>query len=196
MSTYNVHIKRWTEGNHEITFPVTRSNAYAANEGILTWASVREVGGGNGLGVYQGLVDAFFTKNGLPIDDPNSNYVEEGFSTAVDTRNTKWEYGTGKVGQVTAARTYKMYCNREPRFYNAVTYNGAWLPYVNRKADMMYNHADNIRTSSPHDAPQNGYLLRKSLCMTDNIQTGRVTSRQGFIYRLAFTYLGSFCRIN
>lgn len=107
MSTYNVHIKRWTEGNHEITFPVTRSNAYAAAEGILHWASVREVGGGNGLGVYQGLVDAFFTKNGLPIDDPNSNYVEEGFSTAVDTRNTKWEYGTGKVGQVTAARTYK-----------------------------------------------------------------------------------------
>ena len=48
---------------------------------------------------------------------------------------------------------------------------------------------DNIRTSSPHDAPQNGYLVRKSLCMTDNKKTGVYTSRQGFTYRLAFTYL-------
>lgn len=31
--------------------------------------------------VYQGLVDAFFMKNGLPKDDDNSEYVEEGFST-------------------------------------------------------------------------------------------------------------------
>ena len=28
MSTYNVHIKRWSEGNHEITFPVTKGNSY------------------------------------------------------------------------------------------------------------------------------------------------------------------------
>ncbi|MCR5078001.1 MAG: RagB/SusD family nutrient uptake outer membrane protein [Prevotella sp.] len=189
MSTYNVHIKRWSEGNREITFPVTKGNAYSAAEGLLIWSTVREAGGGNGLGLYQGLVDAFFTKNGLPISDANSNYHEEGFSNAVDRRDTKWEYGTGKPGEITSARTYNMYCNREPRFYNAVTYNGAWLTYLNRKADMMYNHVDNIRSSSPHDAPQNGYLVRKAICMTDNIQTGNVTARQGFIYRLAFTYL-------
>ena len=189
MSTYNVHLKRWSEGNREITFPVTKGNAYKQIDGLLNWCSVREVGGGNGLGVYQGLVDAFFTKNGLPISDVNSNYNEEGFSNAVDTRNTKWEYGTGKPGEVTAKHTYNMYCNREPRFYNAVTYNGAWLTYVNRKVDMFYNHKDNIQSSSPHDAPQNGYLLRKAICMTDNIKTGKITDRQGFIYRLAFTYL-------
>ena len=62
-----------------------------------------------------------------------------------------------------------MYCNREPRFYNAVTYNGAWLTYVGRKADMLYNHTDNVRSSSPHDAPQNGYLLRKAINLTDNV---------------------------
>lgn len=189
MSTYNVHIKRWSEGNREITFPVTKGNAYSSQEGLLIWATVREAGGGNGLGVYQGLVDAFFTKNGLPISDPNSNYHEDGFSNTIDTRNTKWEYGTGKAGEITAQNTYNMYCNREPRFYNAVTYNGAWLTYLNRKADMMYNHADNIRSSSPHDAPQNGYLVRKAICMTDNIKTNNITARQGFIYRLAFTYL-------
>ena len=189
MSTYNVHIKRWSEGNHEITFPVTKHNAYKDITGLLNWCSVREVGGGNGLGVYQGLVDAFFAKNGLPISDPNSNYREEGFSTVTDTRNTKWEYGTGHTGEVTAPHTYNMYCNREPRFYNAVTYNGAWLTYVGRKADMLYNHTDNVRSSSPHDAPQNGYLLRKAINLTDNVKTGKITDRQGFIYRLAFTYL-------
>lgn len=189
MSTYNVHIKRWSEGNHEITFPVTKHNAYKDITGLLNWCSVREVGGGNGLGVYQGLVDAFFAKNGLPINDPNSNYREEGFSTVTDTRNTKWEYGTGHMGEVTAPHTYNMYCNREPRFYNAVTYNGAWLTYVGRKADMLYNHTDNVRSSSPHDAPQNGYLLRKAINLTDNVKTGKITDRQGFIYRLAFTYL-------
>jgi hypothetical protein len=189
MSTYNVHIKKWSEGNREITFPVTKDNAYGAPEGLLIWATVREAGGGNGLGVYQGLVDAFFTKNGLPITDSRSNYKEDGFSRAVEKRNTKWEYGTGKAGEITAYGTYNMYCNREPRFYNAVTYNGSWLTYLNRKADMMYNHVDNIRSSQAHDAPQNGYLVRKAICMTDNYKTGKITSRQGFIYRLAFTYL-------
>lgn len=186
MSTYDVQILRWTEGNHEITFPVTKGNCY---NDILGWSTVRDGGGGSGLGVYQGLVDAFFMKNGLPITDPKSNYHEEGFSTAIDKRDTKWVHGTGEEGEVTDAGTYNMYCNREPRFYNAVTYNGAWLTYLKRKADFFYNHSDNIRSSSPHDAPQNGYLNRKSIRMTDNIKTGQITERQGWIYRLANTYL-------
>ena len=185
-STYNDQILSWQEGNHEITFPYTKGYDYNT---FLKWVSSREVGGGNGLGVYQGLVDAFFMRNGLPITDPNSNYQEDGFSSSVDKRNTKWEYGTGKEGEVTSAGTYNMYCNREPRFYNAVTYNGAWLTYVNRKADFFYNHKDNIRSSSPHDAPQNGYLYRKGVRMTDNCKTGQITSHPAYIYRLGFTYL-------
>ena len=85
--------------------------------------------------------------------------------------------------------TYNMYCNREPRFYNAVSFHGSWLAVGNRKYNFFYNGRDNIQSSSPHDAPQNGYLARKSLCVTDNYLTGAVTDRQGFTYRLAFTYL-------
>ena len=189
MSTYNVHIKRWSEGNHEITFPVTKGNSY--RDTYLRTASVREYGGGNGLGVYQGLVDAFFTKNGLPIDDPNSGYVEEGFSTTVEKRadQTFWEYGTGVPGEVTARGIYNMYCNREPRFYNAVSFHGAWLAVGKRKYNFFKNGRDNVQTSSPHDAPQNGYLARKGLNVLDNYLTGAITDRQGFTYRLAFTYL-------
>ena len=194
MSTYNVHIKKWSEGNREITFPVTKDNDYRNT--FLRVVSVREFGGGNGLGVYQGLVDAFFTKNGLPITDPNSGYVEEGFSSVVESRadETSWEYGTGNPGEITARGTYNMYCNREPRFYNAVSFHGSWLAVPatggQRKYNFFYNGRDNIQSSSPHDAPQNGYLARKSLCVTDNYAPGgAVTDRQGFQYRLAFTYL-------
>ena len=125
LSTYNVHIKRWSEGNHEITFPVTKNNGY--KDVFLRVVSVRDYGGGNGLGVYQGLVDAFFMANGLPINDPNSGYVEDGFSRVVESRPdvTSWEYGTGNPGEITARGTYNMYCNREPRFYNAVSFHGS-----------------------------------------------------------------------
>lgn len=57
MSTYNVHIKKWSEGNREITFPVTKGNGYF--DFFLYGASTREFSGGGGQGVYQGLVDAF-----------------------------------------------------------------------------------------------------------------------------------------
>ena len=209
MSTYNVHIKRWSEGNHEITFPVTTGNDYHGT--FLRTTSVREYDGGNGLGVYQGLVDAFFTKNGLPIDDPNSGYpskllntadnnpgLPEGYtfatgdlSNVIDNRSdiTNWSYGTGKPGEITPKSTFSMYCNREPRFYNAVSFHGSWLAVGNRKYNFFYNGRDNIQSSSPHDAPQNGYLARKSLNVLDNYKTGEVTGRQGFTYRLAFTYL-------
>jgi len=191
MSTYNVHIKKWSEGNREITFPVTKGNDYRNT--FLRVVSVREFGGGNGLGVYQGLVDAFFTKNGLPKDAANSGYSEEGFSNKIDDRSdvTTWAYGTGKSGEITGKGIYNMYCNREPRFYNAVSFHGSRLCVTGneRAYDFFYNGRDNVQTSSPHDAPQNGYLARKSLCVTDNYKEGIVTDRQGFTYRLAFTYL-------
>ena len=172
MSTYNVHIKKWSEGNREITFPVTKGNGYF--DFFLYGASTREFSGGGGQGVYQGLVDAFFTRRGLPILEDES-YSEKGFSENVDKRNTSWSYGTGKEGEITAAGIYKMYCNREPRFYNAVSFHGSWQECAKRPYDFFYNGKDNIRTSSPHDAPQNGYLVRKSLCMTDNKKTGVYT---------------------
>ena len=190
MSTYNVHIKKWQEGNHEITFPVTKANNDYHGT-FLRVVSVRDYGGGNGLSVYQGLVDAFFTENGLPITDPNSGYQESGFSTSVEKRPdvTNWAYGTGKPGEVTASGIFNPYTHREPRFYNAVSFHGSWLAVANRQYNFLYNGKDNIQSSSPHDAPQNGYLARKSLNVTDDYKTGAVADRQAFTYRLAFTYL-------
>ena len=177
MSTYNVHIKKWQEGNHEITFPVTKANNDYHGT-FLRVVSVRDYGGGNGLSVYQGLVDAFFTENGLPITDPNSGYQESGFSTSVEKRPdvTNWAYGTGKPGEVTASGIFNPYTHREPRFYNAVSFHGSWLAVANRQYNFLYNGKDNIQSSSPHDAPQNGYLARKSLNVTDDYKTGAVAT--------------------
>lgn len=176
----------WSGGNREILFPVsyTRSS-YADYAKLCVSLAFNNTGGG--VGVYQGLVDAFFMKNGLPISDGDSGYVEEGFSTSVEKRNTAWDEGTGKKGEITAEGTYNMYCNREPRFYTAVAYNGSWSKIGNRKLDFFRYHSDNNFT---HDAPQNGYLLRKKVIQTDYPKNNIwKTPRPMWVYRLGGAYL-------
>lgn len=176
----------YSEGNKEILFPYTKKNDYNNFQFYTTKAVTPEFGGGGGLGVYQGLVDAFFTENGLPIDNPDSKYVETGFSTSKEIRNTVWKEGTGVAGEVTASGTYNMYCHREPRFYTAVSYNGSWYTLAARKYSFLKNAKDNNYT---HDAPQNGYLVRKKIYPTDNPKTKSWKWRQTFLYRLSASYL-------
>ncbi|MGQ1890235.1 RagB/SusD family nutrient uptake outer membrane protein [Thermophagus sp. OGC60D27] len=179
----------WTdyyEGNREILFPYTKKDDWNNFKYYTTKAVTPEFGGGGGLGVYQGLVDAFFTKNGLPINHPNSGYTETGFSDHKEVRNTSWTGGTGNPGEITSSGTYNMYCNREPRFYTTVSYNGSWYALAERKFDFFKNGMDNNYT---HDAPQNGYLVRKKIFPTDNPRDNRWKWRQPFLYRLAGSYL-------
>lgn len=184
-SLENVWFTSFQDGNKEILFPYTKKNDYNNFRFYTNKVVTKEFGGGGGLGVYQGLVDAFFTKNGLPIDE-DSEYSEKGFSNSIERRNTKWKGGTGKEGEITAAGTYNMYCNREPRFYTAVSYNGSWYAIANRKFDFFKNGKDNDYT---HDAPQNGYLARKKVYADDNPKTGSWKWRQVFLYRLSSAYL-------
>ena len=192
MSTYNVQILTWSEGNHEILFPVTRDGGPGT---LSRGAAVRDENGGNGLGIYQGLIDAFFTESGLPItEDPE--YTEEGFSTEINDRSdiTTWSFGDGKEGHITAEGIYNMWVKREPRFYNCVSYHGGWLnvshtPIGGRPYDFTFDGKDNKQSSSPHDAPQNGYLPRKGICQTDDYKEGKGRMRIGFIARLATAYL-------
>lgn len=185
-SLENLWFTKFQDGNKEILFPYTKEDAYQSYQFYTNKAVTKEYGGGNGLGVYQGLVDAFFMKNGLPKDDDNSEYVEEGFSTEVEARSTNWTGGTGQKGEITAEGTYNMYCNREPRFYTAVSYNGSWYALAGRKFEFFKNQRDNDYT---HDAPQNGYLVRKKVYPQDNPKNGSYKWRQMFLYRLAASYL-------
>lgn len=185
-SLENVWFTKFQEGNKEILFPFSKNDDYNNFRFYTNKIITKEFNGGGGLGVYQGLVDAFFMENGLPKDDDNSDYVENGFSTEKEIRNTGWTGGTGVKGEITATGTYNMYCNREPRFYTAVSYNGSWYSIANRKFDFFKNGKDNDYT---HDAPQNGYLARKKVYQQDNPKTGSWKWRQVFLYRLASSYL-------
>jgi hypothetical protein len=187
MSCYNLSLKKYSEGNREILF------GRADPGGLNDWQAhhlPKGIGGNAGMGVTQELVDAFYTKNGLPITDPNSGYVEKGFSTENEIRNTRWPgaWGPDRIdGCVTLANTYNMYCNREPRFYVSVIYNGAWLEVDRRRTEFCQGGRD---TGLTFDAPQNGYNARKRISLEVFPREGRYNYQPGILYRLAEAYLG------
>jgi hypothetical protein len=167
-------------------------------------ASPRGAGGNGGLGVTQELVDAFYMANGQipilgykidgsPIINTASGYTESGFSTDDEIRTTKWHLSKGDASSntnpVTLAGTYNMYCNREPRFYVSVNYNEAW--YWNDGQGRHLNFFMNGTDGGPtHDAPQNGYLVRKKVSPEFVPRDNNKKYRPGILYRLAEAYLG------
>lgn len=184
LSYQNMMFTRWTDGNKEILF--------ARPGGCNIWdyekhATPRGSGGNGGLGVSQSLVDAFFMKNGLPIDDSASGYSDVGYSTASDRRNTEWIEGspTETPGEITTAGTYNMYCNREARFYVTVLYNDAWFRESNRRTEFHNPDMD----GGGYNSPQAGYLLRKKVRPDHNELNDNYIYRPGILYRLGEAYL-------
>ena len=184
LSYQNMMFTRWTDGNKEILF--------ARPGGCNIWdyekhATPRGSGGNGGLGVSQSLVDAFFMKNGLPIDDSASGYSDVGYSTASDRRNTEWIEGspTETPGEITTAGTYNMYCNREARFYVTVLYNDAWFRESNRRTEFHNPDMD----GGGYNSPQAGYLLRKKVHPDHNELNDNYIYRPGILDRLGEAYL-------
>lgn len=182
MSYQNLFLKRFDEGNTEILFARPSSDYGSYEKHATPTAS----GGSGGLGVTQSLVDAFFMQNGLPIDNPSAGYKEEGFSTQkVTLNNTIWDEEVNG-GAITYENTYNMYCNREPRFYVSVAFNNSYFPTEKRLFDFFNGAADNTHT---HDAPQNGYLIRKRVSPKTNVKEKNYQYRPGIVYRLGEAYL-------
>lgn len=184
LSCQNLYFKEPSKGNTEILFARPDSN-YREYD---LHSAPRGSGGNGGYGVTQSLVDAFFTENGLPITDPNSGYIENGFSNTDGywtSGSTKWKEIKNE-GQVTLAGTYNMYCKREPRFYLAVNFDGQWYNKDSRKLEFYNGRRDNNNT---HDAPQNGYLSRKKTDPSRDPINNYFTPRLGIIYRLGEVYL-------
>ncbi|WP_339882302.1 RagB/SusD family nutrient uptake outer membrane protein [Polaribacter vadi] len=186
MSCQNLFFIEASRGNPEILFARPESNHGEYDKHSAPLGS----GGFGGYGVTQSLVDAFFTANGLPISDPSSGYAENGFSSEDGywgaPNKTKWDEVKNTKGQVTVAGTYKMYCNREPRFYLAVNFDGQWYPQGERELAFFNGQQDNNGT---HDSPQNGYLVRKKTDPQRDPIRGFSTPRQGIVYRLGEVYL-------
>lgn len=133
-----------------------------------------EPSGTGQLAVYQELVDDFYMKDGLPIKQtsflPKSPlYSEEGFDA------------------LNGVQVSKMYINREPRFYNTVTFSGKKWQISNR--EVQFYKGGNADNSSYY--PRTGYLLYKRMNKTIYKNSPGVVSvfRPAVIYRLAEFYL-------
>lgn len=182
MSYQNLFLTRYDEGNTEILFARPGGSEYGEYE---KHATPQVSGGSGGLGVTQSLVDAFFTENGLPIND-DPEYKETDFSRSDETRdNTVWDTEVNG-GAITKSGTYNMYCHREPRFYITVSYNNSYFTQEKRLFNFFNGSADNPHT---HDAPQNGYLIRKKISPDLNVKQGTYKYRPGIVYRLGEAYL-------
>ena len=121
--------------------------------------------------VMQELVDDFFMKDGLTIEE-SPLYPEEPGFTKVDGQDI-----------------YNEWINREPRFYQSVFYQGKKWQVKNNVINFYYgspNGAD--KTSS---FPATGYLLFKRTCrkLYNQGSNPKVQYRPSIIFRLADFYL-------
>lgn len=140
--------------------------------------------GYSGLGVSQLYVDAFFTKNGLDIKDGDAEYNETGFS---DIENP-CAYTKPQIDR----NVFNMYVNREPRFYNAITYQRkSW--HIQKAEGWQVNFANggNNGNEIPFREHYTGYLLYKWISH-DTFYQGdwnRNHACPSIIFRLADFYL-------
>lgn len=203
MSCYGATMQKVNEGNVEVLWLRSGNCNYGEYE---QHATPHGKNGNGGFGVTQDLVDAFYMANGKapvlgynsdgsPIINPESGYREDGFSTEAEYRKTSWYLMSGfpdaelkSEGKwmITQPNTYLMYCNREPRFYLTVCWNGQWFKTHTANTDFMYNHPDG---GPGHDAPQNGYLNRKRISLDYEPRTGVHPYRPGILFRMAEAYL-------
>jgi hypothetical protein len=129
----------------------------------------------------QEMVDHFRMLNGKSINEAGSGYTETGFSAAA------------KTGFYVAG-TSNMYVGREPRFYNAITFNGATVPFVARtgQTHVQFWPAGNSGNGGGSEVryPRTGYLVRKNTNPARNLSNnaGNVV-RPAMYIRLGELYL-------
>lgn len=150
-----------------------------------------------GWGPTQKIVDAFYTKNGLPIKTESAFpltkdpiYTEEGF-TENDGDNGYTQKGT-----------YNMYTNREPRFYISIMFNNARtriasLSTANQKTVEFFYGGNSGRTDGDtRNFPQTGYLANKLVNLKSNPLTGSTTEHVYIVFRLGEIYLNYIEALN
>ena len=185
MSYMNIHFATGA-ANPELIFINNNGNDAETDQNMAPHG----YGDGNGAyGATQNLVDAFFTRNGLSIDE-DPTYVADGYSTEdIRYEGTSWTRSNSKEekGLITEAGTPNMYCNREPRFYVSVLWHREWSTQLNGRVDFLYGGANGGPT---YDSPQCGYLMRKRQHpQATEIGKQNHPYRHGIIFRLGEFYL-------
>lgn len=171
-SLKNVFLKDW---NSEVIMAKV-SDMFAIDKN----GSPYEIGGWSSWGPTQSAIDAYFMENGRPIDDPESGYVEEGFT----------DYET----KYFAEGTFNMYANREPRFYVAITFNlSKWINNVGGSNGEplvieMFKGGNSGRYTG-RNWSRTGYVVRKLVDPSSNVERNDIAGRMEIKMRLAEIYL-------
>lgn len=170
LSCRNVFLDSW---NDELIM-VRTSNSLSALERSCT---PRFTNGYESMGATQQLVDEFEMKDGTGIKDAGTSYIEKGFSTA--------DYKDPVSGWVFAPKgTYNMYVNREPRFYAAIGFNGAyWIGDQKTRIQLYFTGTDGKKGS--WDFPRTGYISIKNVSPDSNPKTSKYVTRPYVMIRYA-----------
>lgn len=163
LSCRDVFLDPW---NKEILFS-RNSN------GLKNWerSCISRVSNGyESMGVTQQLVDEFETSTGKRIDEENTDYKEEGFSSNATPYSPKG--------------TYNMYVNREPRFYVNVQFNGRYNVNGDSAIIQLY-FTGNSGKSGTWDYPRTGYIAYKNVSPNSNPFTSTYILRPFVIMRYA-----------
>lgn len=129
----------------------------------------------------QEFVDKFRMINGKDIHETGSTYNESGFTA------------TAKTGYYIVG-TSNMYVNREPRFYNTITFNGSAVPFVAKtgQTSVQFWPLGNSGNGNGSEVkyPKTGYLVRKNTNPARNLSNnaGNVV-RPAMYIRLGELYL-------
>ncbi|MCI1786240.1 MAG: RagB/SusD family nutrient uptake outer membrane protein [Bacteroidales bacterium] len=144
-----------------------------------------DYGGTGALGPTQELIDSYEMNNGLSISDPNSNYNETGYKDTLMNvyRKNKWQKVKVKIRN--------MYCNRDPRFYTDIFFNG--MPYLKRNVETEYDSKKGNNTDGWGKSGQStrtGYYCQKWVAPGHDLKSSPSTIyRNCPIIRLAEVYL-------
>lgn len=177
--------------NPEIIFPI------ALNNNALSIAFPLHMGGWNGLGVTQVLIDGYKTNLGQDLQT-NADFFEP--------------IGTDSVfsGYTLKGTAAKMYKNLEPRFYASIGFSEAFWP-----ANSLTNASQNPeartyqtityysngntspQSSNPEDYNLTGYTMKKYIHPEDNLWSGGAVKPKTFpVFRYAEILLNYVEAIN
>ncbi len=181
--------------NDEIIWATPYNHYYSISSNMEARSNPRDLDSqsawGN-IGVFQESVDAFFMDNGLEIDDDDNEYSEIGFADLQNNANENKRVDKD---------IYMMYHKREPRFYNAIVYEGrSWHVQPQNKPDYTVGFARGEGCDrSKNENPWTGYLLYKFKNRTMQYYTRAASggkpavikqwSRPNILLRLADFYL-------
>jgi hypothetical protein len=169
--------------NKEVIFARTNGDFgnISSRSGLDGWNVPRGVRGGTSttgyIAVTQELVDDFFMSDGLSISE-SPMYNETGFSVAGEDPSGRTDVGT-----------YRMWINREPRFYRTVFYNKRkW--HVGNEI-VTFHQGGNSSNAQTTDYARTGYIMYKRMSKrVYNLSPNPASEyRPAVVHRLAEFYL-------